>query len=331
MFKSITIINIKYLLATILVLLLFGCSSSGNRAPDIVHLDVDMLMPPAGTSELSPDTIGRIMDEIENRNRKVEDTPEWIEKAYEGLLVRRLTNLSHEEFPRYKKYLDNGAAYVIVHPAFFPFFHYPKKLRHSDKDKYKTNVVELLLKLKPRNPQFAVLQAQERRMRDFIEFKSTQKKLVIVVVPRDYNSYTGYTYRRHKDEYMRYLNEVTNFSESILFIESRSPNRGYLTDDDAVRLMEFLLSIEADTVFVGGGYIGRCLEDFYSLITKEYGAEGIYVVPELSDLSPREINGPLALKLLKPDGRIDKNVARRMIESDVFGVQELIPKIMSLP
>jgi len=291
-----------------------------------------MVLPPVGTTGLSPAEINKVLGEVETRNKKVEDDKLWIDKSYKGLLVRRLTNISEREFPRYSKYLDNGAAYVLVHPAFFSFFHYPRKLRRSDSiETMEFNVVELLLKRKPKTHEFALLQAQERRMRDFVEFKSTQKKLLVMVVPKNYKTYSGYTYRKGRDEYMRFLNETTNLSDSVLFVESRSPNRGYLSEGDAVRLVEFLISVGAKKVYLGGSYIGRCLEDFYTMLTKEYGTEGIYVVPELSDLSPREINGDIANELLKEDGTIDKAVARKQMVDDIYKVQETIPRVETLP
>ena len=54
-------------------------------------------------------------------------------------------------------------------------------------------------------------------------------------------------------------------------------------------------------------------------------------MPELSDLSPREINGKIALELLRNDGSIDKVVARKQMQEDVYKVQETIPRLESLP
>ncbi|MCK4911585.1 MAG: hypothetical protein KAR83_08070 [Thermodesulfovibrionales bacterium] len=298
----------------------------------MVQFQVDMVLPPLGTTGLTPSEVSNILKDVETRNKEVEDKPEWIDMSYEGLMVRRLNNVSEREFPKYKKYLDGGSVYVLVHPGFFSFFHYPRKLRRgSPDDVSEFNIVELLLKRRAKSAEFALLQAQERRTRDFLEFKSTQKKLLIVIIPMNYKEYSGYTYRKDRDEYMRYLNEITNFSESVLFVESRSPNRGYLSDDDALRLVEFLLSVDAKIVYIGGSYVGRCLEDFYTLLTREYGSEGIYVVPELSDLSPREINGKIATQLLRPDGSIDKAVAMKQMRDDVYSVQENIPKMLNLP
>ena len=306
-----------------------GCAS-GPAKPNITMLDPLLILPPVGTADMSPDEVARVLGEVEERNRTVENDEAWIESSYKGLMVRRLTNVSQREFPMFSRYLDNETAYIIIHPSFFSFFHYPKRLTPRNEQHKMMNVVERLLTITPTNYEFALLQAQERRMRDFIEFMSTNKRLLILVVPKDYVEYAGYSYRKDNDEYMRYLNEVTNLSESVLFVESKSPNRGYLTDEDALRLMEFLESIQAKRIYVGGGYVGRCLEDFYTLLTQEFGEEGIFVVPELSDISPRELNNQLAHELLRPDGSINNERATQMITTDKFDVVEHPPKIMNL-
>lgn len=318
------------LIAISLFIALSGCAS--GSAPDILRLDPTLIMTPTATSDLPPREINEILYKIDKRNRTIEDDPEWIKKSYENLMVRRLTNISSKEYEAYRQYLDNGAAYIIIHPAFFTFFHYSKKKNRGNNqdDLYKLNIVEHLLRKEPKTSKFAVMQAQERRLRDFMEFKSTQNKLVILVVPQKYGEYSGYTYRNGPDEYMRFLNEITNFSHSVLFVESRSPNRGYLNDEDAMKLMELLLSIKADKVYVGGGYIGRCMEDFYNLISRNYGTEGLFVVPELSDISPRELNNRMSTKLLRPDGLIDDDYATSLLLDDTYKIQEMIPQIESL-
>lgn len=317
------------LLSLALAAALAGCST---YTPNVAYLDVDMVMPPDGTRQLPPEYVSSIVDKVEERNKNVEDTKQWIDESYSGLMLRRMVNVSSGEYKSYKQYLDDGAVYIIVHPAYFTFFHYTKNLRRStDENDDKLNIVELLLKRRPSTPQFAVMQAQERRMRDFIEFKSTEKKLIILVVPQKYFDYSGYTYKgSQQDEYMRYLNEIANMSPSVLFVESRDPNRGYLTDDDAMKLMEFLMSVDAENVYIGGGYVGRCLEDFYSLLTDEYGKEGIYVLPGLSDISPRELSSPLAMHLLRPDGKLDHELAAQLMVNNAYKIQEVIPQIIDL-
>lgn len=317
----------KPLLWVITLILLAACATSpagGRKSP----YAPDEVLAPVGTSSMDAAKVNGLVREINERNRTVEDDAEWIKESYSGLLVRRLSNISPREYVDFREYLDDGAVYVLVHPAYFPFFHYPKKLEGGAGSK--KNVIESLLSLEPPDRKFEVLQAQERRTRDFIEFKSTQGKLLILVVPKNYGKYAGYTYKEGSDEYMRYLNEVTNFSKSVVFVESRSPNRGYLTDDDALRLMEFILSLNAKKVYIGGGYVGRCLEDFYALLIEDFGKEGIFVVPELSDISPRELNNSLTKAILTPDGRINTKTATEYMRSDFFGIQKVKPEVINL-
>lgn len=331
----------RYITTTYMILLLcavailaamYGCVPTYSVKNHEVA-DSTAISAPVGSRDMDPTERNMILSEIQERNKTVEEDPDWIRRAYSGLMVRKLNNIRSSEYRKYRQYLDDGAVYIIVHPAFFPFFHYPGKLPYGEGDGFvpKYNVVERLLKMDPPNEEFALLQQQERRMRDFLEFTSTRKKLVIVVVPRNYERYKGYKYRKDNDEYTRYLNEVTNFSESVIFAESRSPNRGYLTDEDGIRLMEFLLSVDAKTIYIGGGYIGRCLEDFYTLLTEEFGPEDIYVVPELSDVSPRELNIKLAKELLTANGDINEAIATKFLLHDVYHIQEVKPRIKHLP
>jgi hypothetical protein len=330
--KAISYREIAIICVILLMLTLAGCAKMpAGKVGDIERHDPMKILPPIGATALSDGKVQDIINKIEERNRTVEDDPDWIKRAYSGLMVRKLTNVSRAEYGQFEKYLDNGAVYIMVHPDFFPFFHYPKKIVDNTSPKFsKKNVVEKLLSRKPPDFEFALLQSQERRTRDFLEFKSTQEKLVIVVVPKNYHKYSGYTYKRGRDEYMRFLNEITNLSKSVLFVESRSPNRGYLTENNAVILMEFLLTIKAKELYLGGGYVGRCLEDFYSLLIEEYGGKGTYIIPELSDISPRELNNALAEALLRTDGSIDKELSTNIMLRDVYNIQEVRPAIKNL-
>ncbi len=300
-------------------------------------IDPETVVAPIVVSDVPAEQRQKILDAVKLRNETVEKDQEWIRRAYSGLMVKRLNNVSPNDYASYGKYLDNGSVYIIVHPAFFPFFHTLKRLTpripnvKTAAQLPKLNVVEKFLAMKPRDEFMAVLQAQERRTRDFLEFKSTQGKLIIVVIPRNYSKYKGYVYRQGPNEYMRYLNEVTNGSDSVLFIESRSPNRGYATEDDGALLMDFLAAIRATNVYITGGYVGRCLDDFYVSLTKAYGSSSIYVIPELSDVSPVDMNNQIAYDLLDGAGGLKAEVQRMILEQDLLGIKQVKPQIKDLP
>ena len=317
------------LLSVILLTLLASCSTTGARA--VLQQDIDRIRPPFGTADTA------LLGSIEERNRQIEDDPGWISTSYDELKIRRLNNISEKEYNRYRQFLDaEGTAYIIVHPAYYTFFHKGLQTKTpvpetDEKKNEKKNAVERFLSAKPQDLSFSVLQAQERRTRDFLEYKSTEGMLTILVLPRNYAEYGGYSFKGGPDEYTRYLNEVTNLSDSVLYLESKTANRGYLKESDMVRLMEFLLSIGVKKVLVGGGYVGRCLEDFYIDFTTAFGSEDVYVVPELSDVSLKELNKSLAKSLLMPDGTINKEVATKNLHTDAYGSQEVRPRLRNLP
>ena len=290
----------------------------------------------SAASSLQPEDRQRVLDAVKLRNDTVEKDQEWIKRAYTGLMVKKLNSVPPKDYASFAKYLDNGSAYIVIHPAFYPFFHTLKRLTprisnvQTAKELPKLNVVEKFLAFTPRDEEMAVLQAQERRTRDFLEFKSTQGKLMIIVVPKNFNKYNGYVYRQGPDEYMRYLNEVTNGSDSVVFIESKNPNRGFATEEDGVLLMDFLAAIQAKNIYVSGGYVGRCLDDFYMSLTAAYGSKTIFVVPELSDVSPQELNNQIAYEMLDDTGGIRPDIMKSIIEQDFFGIGQVMPQMKSL-
>lgn len=309
------------------LLFLTGCTT----AVEISRLPADNILPPPNAFKAPSPESEVILSEIRLRNSLVEDSQEWIGRSYNSLQIRGLNTIPEKDFANYAKYLENEAAYVMVHPAFFTFFHTSDKLSRSGGDFFSIkNVVEKFIEIPSTSPRLTVLQAQERRMRDFIEFKSTQKKLLIIVLPKNYQNFSGYVYKKGLDEYTRFLNEITNGSESVIYVQSKSANRGYLGDEEMHRLMEFLLSINAKRVLVGGGYIGRCLEGFYVELSEEFGGDGVYVVPELADISPKEINPTFAMKLLRPDGTLDIATATEYLKKDIYNVQSVPPRLMNL-
>ncbi len=301
-----------------LLVLLWGCASVPR-----VAVAPEQVVAPLGLTDAPPGVLGQVQE----RNRTLEDDPRWIEQAYKGLRIKNLKTINYREYPFYKRYVAPEGVYILVHPAFFSFFH-AQRLRGGPQEE--RNVVERLLALPPRDAEMALLQAQERRTRDFLEIASTQRKLVILILPRRYKRYKGYVYRKGPDEYTRYLNEVTNESPSVLYLESRSATRGYLRDAELAALVEFLAAVDAPKVLIGGGYIGRCLEDFYAGLTEDYGEEGIYIVPELSDVSPTELNARLAAKLLTKEGLLNPQALTIALRKDVYNVQDVRPQVYNL-
>lgn len=319
------------------ILFLSGLSSCASSLTPIAQIDIETVRSPyfAGSNNPSdPSKPDGILAAANKRNSTIEDGPDWIKQSYDGLRIRKLSSIPEKEYEKYRQYLDGENVYIVIHPGYYPFFQY-QKIPGIDPDgtsnpNHKMNAVERFLALPPKDMKFSVLQAQERALRDFIEYKSTEGKLIILVLPKNYTKYNGYTYKNGPDEYMRYLNEVTNFSKSVIYIESRSPVTGYMTEEDSLRTREFILAVGAKTVLLGGGYIGRCVEDFYVDFVEENGQDNVFVVPEISAVSPRELTGKVANSLMSPDGTINTANATKNLINMIYDSQDLRPKVMNL-
>ena len=317
----------RYLLL-LLSLPLCGCASSS--------LSVEIQSPYDGGTEMSGEERLKsdlVLREIEERNRAIEKDPAWIKESYNGFMIKGLADVNEKDYAHYSQYLDNRAIYIIVHPAYYTFFSDSDKLP-EDPEKEEgmsgRNAVERLLEASARSYKINVMKAQEKMLRDFLEFASTEKKLVILVLPGGYRTYSGYRYRKNSDEYMRFINEASNGSDSVLYVFSRKTSKGTLSEDDRALLLKFIYGIRADSVLLGGGYVGRCLEDFYKSVEPYIGEDKIYVVPELTAISPSDMTRDLAAFILRSDGTLDAGRLSYCIIKNAIGNQDITPLIRNL-
>jgi len=281
----------KYFLFLFAVLLM-GCASNVSVI-DKPQFSFVSLEPSNAGSDL-------VLKVIEERNNTIEKNPNWISQAYRQLLIKELSDVDEVAYSDYGKFLDAGALYIIVHPAYYTFF--DSDYFFNPHDAPIDNVVIQLLKEPAYTGKMRLMQAQERMMLDFLEYSSTKKNLMILVLPGDYSDATFYRYANTKDEYMRYINESTNESMSVLIVYSKRPNKGSLAASDQKRLVRFLSAVVPQRILIGGGYMGRCVEDLYKDLTSIYSKDKVYIVPEITAWSPSDISSDQATALLNLDG-----------------------------
>lgn len=269
-----------------------------------------------------------IINSIEERNRTVEDDIRWINTAYERFFIKNLYDIEEEDYGQYSRYLENGSVYIIVHPAYYTFFQRPI-FPFEDYAISIDNELDRLLGEVSLSPKTTLIKAQEKALRDFLEYASTTKRLVILILPGGYKKYDGYKFKGHRDEFRRYINEVTNESESVIYIYSKKPNRGLLTEKDTARLLKFLSAIKPKNILIGGGYLGRCLEDFWRTIEPFY-SERIYLVPELVAISPSDMGIFQAYGMLKSDGTVDVEKLTENIRNNNIGNQGVQPRLKNM-
>lgn len=318
-------VRVSALLAALLLIaaMAAGCAS----APISTAIDAPFKVPKDRPEE--KEHVRSVLAEIDQRNKTVESDPKWIAKAYEGFMIKNLDQVSESDYAQYAQYLDHGAVYIIVHPDYYTFFRESVAL-----DDYVSspsrNAVELLLQEPAYSSKTRLEIAQEKAMRDFLEYTSTDKKLVIVVLPRYYRTYVGYRFRGDSDEFMRYINEVTNGSDSVLYLYSKRPNRGMLAEKERRKLLKFLYDIKAKEILLGGGYVGRCLEEFYKDIEQYYSDEKLYIVPGIVAFSPADLSSGTASDMLTPEGMIDLGKLSKGIRTNSLGNQGITPRLRTI-
>jgi|GEM_PF-1258237 len=304
------------------VIILFLVFSSGCAA---LYQAAAPLPPPvssAGDSTIEmPAEIAlrskKIIEAVEKRNQTIEKDPEWIQWAYSGIGLKKLTSLPSEKYAQYARYLDNGMIYIVVHPAYYVFFHKNVPVVRRGTEHYASNMLDLFIKETPDNPVLKVIQQQQIYERSFIEYISTEGKLLILILPKDYRKHPNYAYPI-RDEYARYINEITNASESVLYLESVSSSSGKLPADDLITLLSFINRTGAKSVLVGGGYVGRCQKEFYTEVMSYATAGNFFIAPEISVFSPEDISENRAVRVFD-DKNINFQAASEFIISKMDG------------
>ncbi|OGW28066.1 MAG: hypothetical protein A2X59_03165 [Nitrospirae bacterium GWC2_42_7] len=251
--------------------------------------------------------IKEVFKEINETNKTLKKSPEWLTEAYSSIKIKKLNDILKEEYSSYSKYLHSSEVYIIVHPGYYAFIQnkQPLPLWEYAKGFPQNNVVERISENLSRDDiSIKVMEEQEKVLRDFIEFMSKEKKLVILILPGDYKNHLSYGYVKGYDEYARYINELTNMSESVIYMESKEYNNGFLSDKDLEVLATFLNTAGAKTIKLGGGYIGKCLSNFYESIGTRYRNNDINFILEITTISPVDM-GSESNRLLNKDGRIN--------------------------
>lgn len=285
----------------------------------------------------------QMMKDINARNAAIEDSQEWIAKSYESFMIRKLNDIPRQEYSRYKKYAGTKSRiYIIVHPAYYTFFGETNLAEHpliTDIEKLKVNtsnredfpeknLVERLYEKMAFEDTLFVMQEQERMLRDFVEVYSTQNALILLVLPRNHKQHPLYVSKDGYDEFTRYINEITNESDSVLYMESATSSSGGLTFKDLEMLITFLDDLDIRTIVLGGGYVGRCLDGFYENMLDSFGYDHIYMVPEIVAVSPVDIRGKWGRNLITSDGKLNLlQLHRNLKNPDAYDKQRTVPKL----
>lgn len=181
----------------------------------------------------------------------------------EPLRIKRLTRDAASQVAAIHRGADVS---IIVHPAYALFFDKPIE---SD----------------CRSPKCALLDLQIESEARFIALNAEKGRPTILVLPAD-----PIVEAEFPHIYSAYLNRLTSGSSSVYAVFSKTSSSGALDRDDMLALYGFLSGIEAPRVMIGGGYIGRCQKEFYTQLTTYFSRSKVYLVPEISVISPADIS-----------------------------------------
>lgn len=227
---------------------------------------------------------------VEPDEEELKKHAEVISRFYGKLNILSLDQIPEEKYVDYKKYVNSGVAYVVVHPSYYVFFHnynQRKVVIEREKGMYAKNIVDIFIDEYPAGSSSILknMKESEGRERAFLKKASSKRRLLILVLPLDYQNHPEYPYRG-LDEYARYLNEVTGAPPSVVYIESASYKHGSLTFDTLVKLNMFLQAVGVKTLLLGGGYIDLCQKEFQEEAKKIQHIERVEVLREISLDSP---------------------------------------------
>jgi hypothetical protein len=164
--------------------------------------------------------------------------------------------------------------FVFVHPAYSVFFRDPGK---DDLSQVKFDLMRMQFELEKQK----------------IVERAGSGNVVIIVVPGDYASESF-----APTAYVSYLNSITG-DRKVYYVLSETASSGTLPVNDMVALYVFLQSSGARKIMIGGGFIGRCQREFVSQLTNYIDKSMTIIVPELSTISPDDINDKEATRILR--------------------------------
>ena len=215
-------------------------------------------------------------------------------QADETLSIRKLTRETSEALAHQQRGVDVS---ILVHPAYSVFVDHVTEKNYSDAT-------------------FNLLRHQFERESGFIEDQARAGDIVILILPAGSVARTA-----SRLSYTSYLNRVSSKGNSVFYLFSRSASSGSLARQDMLALYHFLRSGRARRVLIGGGYIGRCQEEFYHQFISYFDGIPIFFVPEISTISPKDLSASEAFGIVKSIERHDdgpvKAFIRRRTDGDI--------------
>ncbi len=184
---------------------------------------------------------------------------------------------------------------IIVHPAYSVF------LRDLAREAYP-------------DAKYRLLKKQFYNEATFMAERAEAGGILVLIIPGNYS-----TESFSPLSYTSYLNAVASRGPSVFYLFSKTSSTGVIAVDDMISLYRFLQDVNANTVMVGGGYIGRCQREFYDQLTNFIDRTRTYIAPEISTISPDDVSEREASRILAGLRRRDYTSVKQFIDRQTEG------------
>ncbi len=193
--------------------------------------------------------------------------------------------------------------YVVVHPAYGVFF------QNLDR--------EPLAEIK-----YRLLKKQFETEKNFIAGQAASGATLILVLP---GKTTDGDFPRTYPSYRAYLNTTAGAGSSVFFIYSGTSSSGAIPQDEMMSLYYFIRGLKPERVMVAGGYIGRCQREFYNELTNYIEKSQVFIVPQLSTISPEDVTEKEAERILNGLERQDYTLVKQLIDKRTGNTANILP------
>jgi len=193
--------------------------------------------------------------------------------------------------------------YVIVHPAYAVFF----------QSLTKENFAEA---------KYRLLKKQFETEQKFIAKQAASGATIILVLP---GKTSDGVFPASYPSYRHYLNDTAGVGNSVFFIYSDTSSSGAIPQNEMMSLYYFIRGLKAAKVMVAGGYIGRCQREFYNELTNYIDKAQVFIVPQLSTISPDDVTEKEAEQILNGLEQQDYTLVKQFIDKKTGALTNTLP------
>jgi hypothetical protein len=242
------------------------------------------------------------VDDLQSPSKQFTDIINSFPDQHEQLKFPDLTKIPAPLSPS-SRMPSSSEVYVIVHPGFAVFF------QNLGKDKFDET-------------KFRLLKKQFETEQEFISKRAASGATIILVLP---GKASDGAFPATYPSYRHYLNDTAGNGSSVYFIYSETSSSGAIPLNEMMSLYYFIRGLRPARVMVAGGYIGRCQREFYNEFTNYFDKSQVFIVPQLSTISPDDVTEKEAEQILDGLEKQDYSLVKQFIDKKTGASANILP------